>query len=229
MNRHTLFAVSMALLSGVSSAALSVDSRAAVADPARTAARDGLVSVYSKSLDEVYLRPSGDLTVYRKVLIDPAEVAFRKNWLKDLNGTRGPSRWISASDAQEIAQLGAASMAKMVADEFVAKGYEIVATPGPGVLRVTPSVTELDIYDPVVPFARPEKLFTQDAGTAALGLELRDSQSGALLGLVVDRTTAHQIHRFNNTTQTSNQFWFDAMFRLWTANCIVAIQAAPVR
>ena len=229
MNRHTFFAISMVVLSGIAGAALSEPVRAAVSDPARTAAQDGLVPVNAKSLDEVYLRPSGDWTGYRKVLIDPAEVAFRKNWLRDLNWTRGPSRWLSPSDAEEVLKTAAASMAKMVADQFVGKGYEVVTAPGPGVLRVTPSVTELDVYEPDGTFARPERLFTKDAGTATLGLELRDSQSGALLGLFVDRSTASQIRRINYTTQTSNEFWFEAMFRLWTANCIAAIQAGPVR
>jgi hypothetical protein len=219
----------MLVLSGVSSAALSGAALAAVADPARAATQAGLVSVNSRALDEVYLRPSQDLAGYRKVLITPPEVSFKKNWLKDLNSTRGPSRWVSPGDAAELAQVAAVSMAKMVTDEFVAKGYEIVTAPGPGVLRVTPSVTELDVYEPDVGFARPERLFTKDAGTATLGLEMRDAQSGALVGLVSDRGTATQIRRLNNTTQTSNEFWFDAMFRLWAANCIAAIQAGPVR
>ncbi len=45
------------------------------------------------------------------------------------------------------------------------------------------------------------------------------------LGVVVDRGTATQIRQINRTNQTSNLFWFDAMFRLWAANCIAAIQA----
>jgi hypothetical protein len=229
MNRRTLIALSLMVLSGVSSAALSDAALAAVPDPARAATQAGLVSVNSRALDEVYLRPSQDWAGYRKVLIDPAEVVFKKNWLKDLNSTRGPSRWLSPSDAAEVAQVAGASMAKMVADQFVAKGYAIVTAPGAGVLRATPSVTELDVYEPDGTFSRPERLFTKDAGTATLGLELRDSQSGALLGLVSDRGTATQIRRLNNTTQTSNAFWFDAMFRLWAANCIAAIQAGPAR
>ena len=229
MSRHALFVVSMGVLSGISSAAWSDGARAAVSDAYRAATQDGLVSVQSRSLDEVYLRPSGDWTGYRKVMIDRADVVLKKNWLKDLNATRGPSRWVSASDAQELVQVAAASMAKTVADVFVAKGYEIVTAPGAGVLRVTPSVTELDVYEPDVGFARPERLFTKDAGTATLGLELRDSASGSLIGVVVDRGTASQISRINHTTRTSNEFWFDAMFSLWTANCIAAIQAGPVR
>jgi hypothetical protein len=229
MNRRTLCALSLVVLSLVSSVALSDGVRAAVADPASAASQAGLVSVKSRALDEVYLRAGPNAVGYRKVLVDPVQVAFRKNWLKDLNSTRGPSRWISPTDAEEIVQVAAASMARMVADVFVAKGYEIVTAPGAGVLRVTPSVTDLDVYEPDVGFARPERLFTKDAGTATLTLEARDAESGALVGLVVDRGTATQISRINHTTRTSNQFWFDAMFRLWAANCIAEIEAGPVR
>ncbi len=41
-------------------------------------------------------------------------------------------------------------MARTVADVFAAKGYEIVTAPGPGVLRVAPSVVDLDVYEPDV-------------------------------------------------------------------------------
>jgi hypothetical protein len=229
MSRHALSVISLVVLSGLSAAALSGGVSAAVPDPASAAAQAGLVSVKSRALDEVYLRSGPNWASYRKVIIDPAQAAFKKNWLKDLNSTRGPSRWVSASDAEEIRQVAAASMTKMVTDEFVAKGYEVVTAPGPGVLRLTPSVIELDVYEPDVGFARPERLFTKDAGTATLILEARDAEGGALVGVVVDRGTATQIRQINQTTQISNLFWFDAMFRLWAGSCIAAIQAGPVR
>ncbi|MEO8347058.1 MAG: DUF3313 family protein [Betaproteobacteria bacterium] len=229
MNRHKLLVIAMAMLCGVSIAAMSTVVFAAVSDSYRAATQEGLASVQSRTLDEVYLRPSVDFVGYRKVLIEPVQVSFRRNWLKDLNATRGPSRWISESDAQDVLQAATASMAKTVADEFISKGYAIVTAPGPGVLRVAPSVTDLDVYEPDVTFSRPQALFTRDAGTATLRLEARDSVNGALLGVVVDRGTATQIRQINRTTQTSNQFWFDAMFRQWTANCIVAMQSGPAR
>ncbi len=229
MNRHRLFALWLVVLSGATFASLSGAAVAAAADTYRASAPEGLVPVASRMLDEVYLRPSADFVGYRKVLIDPIQVSFRKNWRKDQNSTRDVSRWISQTDADEILQQASASMTKTVADEFIAKGYEIVTAPGAGVLRVTPSVTDLDVYEPDVTFSRPQALFTQDAGMATLRLEARDSGSGALLGVVVDRGTASQIRLINRTNQTTNQFWFDAMFRRWTANCIVAMNAGTVR
>ena len=41
---------------------------------------DGLVRVKSKRLDVVYLQPGADFRSYTKVMLDPTEVAFAKNW-----------------------------------------------------------------------------------------------------------------------------------------------------
>jgi hypothetical protein len=219
MKRQALFGISMVMLAGVTCLA--------AAGVAGAVAQDGLESVQSRFLDEVYLRPSADWVGYRKVLIDPAQVTMRQNWRKDQNATRDVSRWISPSDVDEILAVATASMDQMVKDAFLAKGYEIVTAPGPGVMRLTPTVVDLDVYEPDVTFSRPSALFTHDeAGKATLHLEARDSQSGVLLGVVNDRGTATTVSRMNRATKTSNQLWFDALFRQWTANVIVAIQSA---
>jgi hypothetical protein len=229
MSRHALSVISMAVLSGLSSATWSDAATAAASDTYRAATQAGLVSVQSRYLDEVYLQPAADWVGYRKVLIDPVQVALRPNWRRDLNESRDLSRRISVTDAAELVQQATDVMARTVADVFAAKGYEVVTAPGPGVLRISPSVLDLDVFEPDVTNSRPQALFTHDAGTATLRLEMRDSAAGTLLGVVVDRGTATQLRQINRTNQTTNLFWFDAMFRLWTANCIAAIRAEPVR
>ena len=95
-------------------------------------------------------------------------------------------------------------------------------------MRVTSTVTDLDVYEPDVTNSRTEALFTRDAsGMATLGLEARDAVTGALLGVVVDRGTATHVQTMSRATKTSNQFWFDAMFRQWASFCVAAIQAPP--
>ena len=56
----------------------------------------------SKTLDEVSIRPNADLSVYRKIIVDPAQAALRKNWLKDINSTRSVQRWLVPEDAARI-------------------------------------------------------------------------------------------------------------------------------
>src|SRR3954447_9484066 len=62
---------------------------------------DGLVQVKSKRLDLVYLQPGADFRGYSKVLIEPTEVAFSKNWQRDYNrSSRSLSRRVSDSETQ---------------------------------------------------------------------------------------------------------------------------------
>src|SRR6478736_6971568 len=68
---------------------------------------DGLVQVPSKRLDHVYLQPGADFRGYTKVMLDPAEVAFEKNWQRDYNrSTRSLSSKVSEGDVQEAIRKG---------------------------------------------------------------------------------------------------------------------------
>jgi hypothetical protein len=210
MSHRILIALSLFVLGSASSLAAT--------PPAGPVGSDGLVTLQASKLDEFAVRPNADLAGYRKVIIDPATVEFKKGWLKSINETRDLSRWLRPSDQQEIADNAAASMNTVVADAFKARGYEIVTAPGPGVLRVSPHVTELFVNAPDVPASAPARLFNVDAGDATLALEARDSASGTLLARVVDRGTARELStRINPAFAVTNQFWFEAMFRQWTA------------
>jgi hypothetical protein len=64
---------------------------------------DGLVQVKPKRVDEVFVLPGADLRRYSKVMLDPTEVAFRKDWVKYINQTRRDvSRHVTEDDAKEI-------------------------------------------------------------------------------------------------------------------------------
>jgi hypothetical protein len=199
-----------------------------LATAAAAAAPEGLSAVQSRRLDEVYLRPDAQFAGYSKVVIDPVTVALKPNWLRDFNATRDVTRWLVPEDAQRIVANATSSMNKAVAKVFTARGFEIATEAGPGVLRVTPSVTDLDLYAPDVPFPGRQTYFTQDAvGEATLRLDVRDSATGTLLAQMVDRSTAHEVGRINRTDGASNRFWFDAMFTRWTDYCVAALGRSP--
>src|SRR3954467_4252421 len=68
---------------------------------------DGLVRVKSKRLKYVYLLPGADFREYRRVMLDPTELAFRKNWLRDYNSSSmGLSGRLSERDLQEAISKG---------------------------------------------------------------------------------------------------------------------------
>ena len=63
---------------------------------------DGLVHVSAKRMDAVYLAPGADFRGYTKLMVDPTQAAFKKDWLENMNDQRDLSRRVDAEKAQEI-------------------------------------------------------------------------------------------------------------------------------
>lgn len=217
MNLQALFIVCVAAIAGAAFAA----------EP--QAANEGLVAVQSRNLDELYLRPNADLAAYRKVLIDPVRAEVRSDWQKNLNTTRNVSRWVGPEDAKRMAAEAAASLEGTIAQTYKARGYEIAAAPEPGVLRLSASIADLYVNAPDRYSPWTTKTFTRDAGQATLVLEARDAVSGSLLARAVHRGTAREISRINAASDVTNRFWFDTLFRRWTADCIAELEAGRNR
>src|SRR5579871_6643409 len=77
---------------------------------------DDLVLVKSKSLDLVYLKPGADFRHYSKIMLDPTEVAFREDWMRDYNNTvTNPSRRLTQDHADKIVQEVKTGMADIFA------------------------------------------------------------------------------------------------------------------
>ena len=201
-------------------AALAGTAFAAPSSAATPTPSDGLVQVSTRSLDEFYVRPKADLAGYRRILVDPPRAELQKDWLRRMNATRGVAHWLVPEDAQRITDEAAGAMQSAVARAFTAQGYETVTEPGPGVLRLSPTVTDLFVNAPDVPAPGIQiGIVYNEAGSATLRLEARDAVTGTLVGQVVDRDTAREVGRFDRATSVSNLFWFEAMFRQWAANC----------
>jgi hypothetical protein len=176
---------------------------------------DGLSLVKSKKLDRVYLLPGADFRPYTKIMLDPTEVAFRKNWVRDYNSTtRGLSQRMSQDDADKIMDAVRKGMGEIFAKAYTDAGYQVVESPGPDVLRVRTGVINLYISAPDIMTAGRSKTFSEDAGEATLVLEARDSQTGALLGRALDRQAAGDSRPYLRNSVT-NRADFERMFRRW--------------
>lgn len=203
------------------------------AAPPLPAPYEDLVQLKSKNLDAVYLLPGADFRGYSKVMIDPVQVSFRKDWVKETNRSRGTSGRITDQDAQQIAQAARSGFETIFAAAFKAKGYDVVASPAPDVLRLAPAIANLYINAPL-PTAGPgvSRTYTVEAGEATLVLEVRDSTTGALLGLAVDRSATRRSSPVTLTTSTSNRADFENLFRRWADICVKGLEqlktASPV-
>jgi hypothetical protein len=127
---------------------------------------DGLVQVKAKRLEAVYVMPGADFSGYRKVMIDPAEVAFNKNWSKEMQ--RDPARRISDADARKIASIAQSGFDEVFVEAFGEAGHEVVTAPGPDVLRRSAAPT---ISSSVTNKADFMRLFEQWAGITVQGFE----------------------------------------------------------
>src|SRR5436190_17825043 len=117
MKRHRLFMAAVA-------SAMLFAAPAGAAQPPDT--WEGLVKVKAKRLDLAYLQPGADFRVYTKVMLDPTEVAFHKNWRRDQNSTdRGLSGTISDRDVQKAITKGIAASNDIFAEAWTKGGYAV--------------------------------------------------------------------------------------------------------
>lgn len=185
------------------------------AAPAAPASWDGLTKVKSKRLDAVYLLPGADFRGYTKIMMDPTEVAFRKNWVRDYNAeAMSLDRRISDSEAQKILDKARTGFEEVFRKAYTDAGYQVVTEPGPDVLRLRTGVGNLYLTAPDLQVSGRSRTFSRDAGSAMVVLEARDSQSGALLGRAVDNRTAGDTGPYIRNSVT-NRSDFEQMFRSW--------------
>jgi len=187
---------------------------------------EGLVAVQSRNLDKLYVRPNADLARYQKVMIDPVTVEFSKEWDRSVNDRRYVTR-VRPEDARRIAEETTANVDGILADAFKARGYEIVAAPGAGVLRLSPHVTKLFVNAPDILPPGKTKSLAREAGEATMILEARDASNGTLLAVVADHGTAQEMLRLSRANNVTNTFWFDGMFRRFAAYGVDAIKNRP--
>jgi hypothetical protein len=148
---------------------------------------DGLVQVPSKRISAVYLQPGADFRGYTKVMLDPTQVAFEKNWLRDQRTSTTLSSRITKSDLEETIRKGADAAGEIFAQAWTKGGYPVVTEPGPDVMRVVTGVVNIDVDAPDKQSAGRSRTYSAEAGQATLFVEVRDSTTGALLGRAVDR------------------------------------------
>lgn len=151
---------------------------------------DGLVRVDHKRsrANAIYILEEADFTGYQRIQLDEPSIAFRKYWKQDINSSRTLNR-ISDADMEKMIAKGKELLIEQFTKELEKGGYAVVSESGLDVLKVKPSLVDLDVYapDPDNMANTWTRTYTRGAGEATLNLELYDSVSGQLLGRVIDR------------------------------------------
>jgi hypothetical protein len=205
MQRTGLLLLTGLVLAATAGPVAAQDSAAAQQAPS-AANWDGLVEVNSRRMEQAFLLPGADFRPYTKVMIDEPEVAFRQNWLRDMNRSRSAGRRVTDADAQRILDSVGSSTLDIFTRAFTDAGYEVVTRPGPDVLEVRTGIVDLFVNAPDTMSAGRSVTFTANAGEATLVLEARDSLTRALLARVVDRRETRGIPGPTNRATNTSEF-----------------------
>ena len=186
---------------------------------------DGLVKVKSKKFELVYLRPGADFRGYTKVILDPTEIAFEKNWKRDYNNdTRSPSMEITDKDIERIIEEGRKGAGDILRKAYTEGGYPVVAEPAADVLRVRTALVDITVTAPDIDTPGIVRSYSRDAGGATLVVEARDSLTGSLLGRAVDSRTIDDFSMEWRNRVTNRQD-FGRQVETWAKNSVKGLNA----
>jgi hypothetical protein len=152
---------------------------------------DGLVRVPSSIKAGVYRLPDARFAQYRRVMLAPATVAFRKSWSRKTLDRLDTG--LKPSERQRIVD----DMSTLFHEELVAElvergGLALAEAPAPDVLLIEPRITELDLTAPDAGSTPGQRSFVRTAGSMTLIVELRDAASGVTVGRVIDYEKARE-------------------------------------
>jgi len=187
----------------------------AAGDEATEASVDGLELVKETRRGELYADPQVDWNTYTKIQLEPATVAFRKNWQRDQN--RSQPFKIRTEDMERIKSELSEMFGEVFTEELTTEGGYVMATESADdVLRISPQIVDLDVY---APDSRNtpgiQHSYTESAGRMTLKLEMYDSVTGDLLARASDRQEAPRRGYMQWTTSVTNRAEAQRMLERW--------------
>jgi hypothetical protein len=165
---------------------------------------EGMELVKDSKLATVYADPGADLSIYNKVMLMDATVAFKKNWQRDQR--RGASMMrVKDSDMIKIQEEVAELFAQVFTKELEKGGYQMADAPGEDVLLVKPAIVDLDVFAPDIKTATRTMSYSESAGEMTLNLELYDSVTNDKIAKATDRKRDNQRGYIQWRTSVSNR------------------------
>lgn len=159
---------------------------------------------------------------FRKVLIEPVRVEFHPDFVASTRAIRGQPPRLGDEAARRLAAEMGASFNQALAQAFRARGYEIATGPGSDVLRISPALEDLYVNAVESGGTAAVKQYVREAGQATMVAEGRDPK-GARVVFATEQATAGRTEDFNRASDVSNRFWFEAMFRRWANELVLAM------
>lgn len=184
-------------------------------DPAPGISMEGLELVEKDRRGEIYADPGIDWSVYSRIQLDQATVAFRKNWQRDQN--RGQPFKVRPEDMERIKSELSALFGEVFAEELTQNGgYELSDESAEDVMRITPRIVDLDVYAPDTRSSPGRTMsYTEQAGRMTLQLDIFDSVTGDMIAKTSDRQEAPRRGYMQWTTSVTNRAEARRMIERW--------------
>jgi len=189
----------------------------------------GLEQRPSKKVSALYVRPGASLKAYKRVRLEPLQVAFDKNWRPNDN-TSQLSQKMSARDFDRIKSNLAAGFEAAFKEELSRGGYTVVSEADDDVLTVVPFVVDLSISAPKTNTSSgPSYTFVAEQGRMTLVAELRDSSTNQVLARAVDKAVATQANAFQMANDVTRSGAADDAIRRWARALRSALDEAKAK
>jgi Protein of unknown function (DUF3313) len=174
---------------------------------------DGLQKTKIKGIELAYVRPGVNLAQYSKVILDPVQVAFAKDWKPEQTASH---LRVSQEDRDRIKNDLAKLAADTIKDTLSKKdGYPIVEAAGPDVMRLSTALVDVYINAPDVQSPGRSRTYVMNAGRMTLVAELRDSETGALFARVLDAREARDNMGMTWSSRAENSAEARALVSQW--------------
>ncbi|MGB5487256.1 MAG: DUF3313 family protein [Lysobacterales bacterium] len=187
---------------------------------------EGMELVKDSDLATVYADPGADLSIYNRVMLLDATVAFKKNWKRDQN--RGDPLRVKDRDMVKIQEEVAAIFREVFTKELVDGGYAMADEAGEDVLLVKPAIVDLDVAAPDIQSSTLTRSFSESAGEMTLNLELYDSITNDKIAKATDRKRDYRRGYMEWRTSVSNRSDARRMMTTWAKALRSALDEARV-
>ena len=175
---------------------------------------DGLELVKKTLHGEFYLGTGADWNRLTGIQLEKATVEFRKHWARDQKNRNGnrPTEENMGRIKSDLSEL----LDEVFREELSTNdGFTMSDVSGENVMRITPRITNLNIYAPDRMRDHIGSSFTDSNGSMTLELEVYDSVSGTLLARMVDSREDPQKGYIEWTTSVTNRRAARFMFIRW--------------
>jgi len=174
---------------------------------------EGMELVKDSKLATVYADPGADLSIYKRIWLEDATVAFKKNWQRDQN--RGYGIRVRDHDMERILEDVATLFREVFTAELLDGGYELAEEANADVLIVKPAIVDLDVVAPDIRTANRSSSYSESAGEMTLNLELFDSITGDKIAKATDRKRDYDRGYMEWRTSVSNRSDARRMMTSW--------------